>query len=101
MRAHGGGLRACAQNAEYRLRRGHFVAPPDRAVERASARGRLRSRLPRDFSDTPERRVLDPLFVVNHAFVASGEGRGLALGRRIKDAVQELIKAHWDAVRVY
>jgi hypothetical protein len=38
---------------------------------------------------TPERRVLEPVFVIEHAFVSRAVGR--LSGQNIKDAVQGLI----------
>jgi hypothetical protein len=44
---------------------------------------------------TPERRVLEPVFVIDHAFVSRAVGR--LTGEDIKDTVQGLIQAHKSA----
>jgi hypothetical protein len=44
---------------------------------------------------TPERRILEPVFVIEHAFVSRAVGR--LSGQDIEDAVQGLIQAHKPA----
>jgi hypothetical protein len=96
MRAHGGGLALRWRNIDCAAvaslpGSGGRASKPARATPIETAAGFYR------YTRSPGVRS-----IVRCESCARGEGRGLALaGRRIKDAVQELIKAHQDAVRVY